>query len=544
MRAALVRGDAEGARRALQDYRSAADAAADSTSGPTWWTMKRLPLLGDDARGVATVADVLADLGRDALPPVVDAAEDVTADTFQPVRHRFPLRRVAALAPLAEQSERAFADASARLAAVDPSGFLGAVHTGFDDLRAVVDDGRSTLQSTYRAARLMPMLLGQEKPRNFLLVMQNNAESRSSGGLPGSLSLVRASNGKVEIVEQSDMAELGASRAPVLRLTREERELFGPSLGTMGINATLTPDIPRAADLIRARWERVRGGRVDGVIFVDPVAVSYLLGATGQIAVPPFGPVSASDVVAKVENEVYARVDGAAAQSAYQNAVARAVFDTLSDGYGNSADVVRALVLGVEEGRVRMHFFGEGEQAEIEGTRIAGEFVDQAGAVPQVGVYVNDAGPSKMQFYLDREASLTSRSCVGDRQTLAGSITLTNDTPPDPDQLADAITGEFVPDNRTEPGKQLLVVYLTAPAGGELVELATNGQRLAHPVVLSYAGHEVAPIEVDLEPGETETVDFVVRTGPGQTGDPYLAMSPGARSGSPNGSVSSSCRVR
>lgn len=544
MRAALVRGDADGARRALQDYRKAADDAADGTGGPTWWTMERLPLLGDDARGIATVADVLADLGRDGLPPVIDAAEDVTADTFQPIRHRFPLRRVAALAPLAAESERAFSEASARLAEVDPSGFLGVVHTGFDDLRSVVDDGRSTLQSTYRAARLMPLLLGQERARNFLLVMQNNAEARSSGGLPGSLSLVRAGNGKVEIVEQDDMAALGASRRDVLPLTGEERELFGPSLGRMGINATLTPDVPRAADLIRARWEKARGGRVDGVIFVDPVAVSYLLGATGQIAVPPFGPVSASDVVAKVENEVYAKVEGAAAQSEYQNAVARAVFDTLSDGYGNSAEVIRALVLGVDEGRVRMHFFGERAQAEIAGTRIAGEFAGRTGTTPQVGVYVNDAGPSKMQFYLERQASLVSRSCVGDRQTLAGSITLTNDTPPDPDQLADAITGEFVPGNRTEPGEQLLVVYLTAPAGGELVELETNDQRLADPVVLAYGGHDVAPIAVDLEPGETETIDFVMRSGPGQTDDPYLAMSPGAKSGSPNGAVSSSCRVR
>jgi len=475
---------------------------------------------------------------------VVDAADRVSAAAFKPAAHRFPVEQVAALEQPARRSERAFDAASARLARVDASGFVGPIATGFATLRNLVDEARTTLGSTYRAARLMPVLLGQDRPRNYLLVLQNNAESRSSGGLPGSLSMIRASSGRVEIVEQRDMASLGVSRQPILPLSAEERELFGPILGTIGVDATLTPDVPRASALIRARWEKVTGQRIDGVVYVDPVAVSYLMSTMGAVPVPGYPPVSAADVVARVENQVYALVPTTQGQSDYQDAVAKAVFDAFADGGGRAPDLIRGLVSGVQEGRVRMHFFDDAAQGEIAGTRIAGEFVGRDPDHPEVGVYVNDAGPTKMQYYLRQSAYLFSRSCVGGRQTLGVSITFENDTPPDAAELPDTITGEFFPGNRTDPGQQLLVVYVSTPVGGEVLEMSVDGQRVDSPSVSPYAGRSVASVGVLLDPGESQTVDLVMRAGPGQDGDPRLEMSPGASPGSSNRTVRSSCAVR
>lgn len=545
MRDALVQGDAAGARSALAAYQEAADSADDTTHGATWSVFGALPLVGDDAKGVATVAEVLADVGRDGLTPVVDAADLVTAESFQPVEHRFPLDRIAALEEPAARSEKAFDTASRRLAAVDPTGFAGPIRTAFDGLRGLVDDARGTLQSTYRASRLIPRMLGEGGDRNYLLVFQNNAESRSSGGLPGSLSLIHARDGKVDIVRQVDMAELGATPGhPVLPLSTEERDLFGEILGTIGVDATLTPDIPRSSDLIRARWQQVEGERLDGVLYVDPVVVSYLLTAIGEVPVPGYAPITAGNVVRRVENEIYALTPGTQAQSDYQEAVAKAVFDVFSDGYGNSADLIRGLVTGVEEGRVRMHFFADEAQREIAGTRIAGEFVDRTDGPPVVGVYVNDAGPTKMQYYLRQKAELYSRSCSGGRQELGATLTFTNATPGLADQLPDAITGEFFPGNRTDPGQQLLVVYVSAPVGGSVDEVRIDGQSTGDPTVSTYAGRQVATIGVLLDPGQTQTVDVVLHTAKGQPDDARLEMSPGAAPGSSNATAPSACRVR
>lgn len=544
MRAALVRGDIDGTRAALTAYQEAVDGAQGKTSGLTWGMFEHLPWLGDDADGIAAMAQALSDIGRDALPPVTEAAAQVTAETFQPSGHRFPLKQIAALEEPADRSQQALDAAATDLEGIDSTTFVGPVRERFDALRAIVEDARDVLGTTYRAARLMPVLLGDEQPRNYLMVLQNNAEARSSGGLPGSLSMVRAEAGKVRIIEQTDMASLGVSDQPILPLTDEERELFGTILGTVGVDATLTPDFPRAAALIKARWEQVLGQRVDGVVFVDPVAVSYLLAGMGPLPVPGHPPVTAGNVVASVENEIYLQTQDREAQSDYQNAVAKAVFDAFADGTGDAVATIRGLATSVAEGRVRMHLFDDDAQAEVEGTAIAGEFDADPTDRPEVGVYLNDAGPTKMQFYLAYDASLVSRSCLDDQQELAGKVSFRSNAPPTADTLPPSVTGEFFPGARTVPGDQLLVVYLTSPVGGEVVSLTLNGQPVAKPAVKQLAGHEVAVVGVTLEPGQHFTVEYVMSSGPDQTAGARLEVSPGALPGSSNATIRSSCEIR
>lgn len=545
MRAALVRADADGAREAMADYREAAASAHDHTSGPTWWVFEKVPLLGDDAEGVATVAAVLDDIGSDGLEPIADAADLVTAETFQPDDGRFPVEEIAAMVEPARQSEQAFDDAATMLADVDSSNFLGPVRSQFDKLRTLVTDARETLGSTYRAARMIPRMMGTDRPRYYLMVLQNNAELRSGGGLPGALSLVRMKDGRVDIVEQMDMSELAqTSRAPVVTLTAEEERIFGRILNLAAVDATLTPDFQRSAEIIRKRWERGVGGRLDGMFFVDPVAVSYLLRGTGPVAVPGYVPVNAGNVVWAVENEIYRLTDDREIHSDYQQAVAKAVFNSFAAGRGDSAESIRGLVTGVLEGRIRMASFEADNEAEIAGTMIAGEFSDEASKDPGVGIYINDGGPTKMQYYLKYDASVVSRSCVGDRQVISGSIDFHSDTPPDARSLPASITGKGYRNQRVEPGDQLLVIYVTSPVGGDVSELSIDGQRIAHPVVERLAGRGLVRVGLEFEPQARHSLEFVMTSGDGQTGDVDLSVTPGAFAGSPNGTVPSSCTVR
>lgn len=544
LRAALVRGDADGVQRATERYQEAADTAASRTSGLTWTLFEAVPLLGDDAEGIATAARVLADIGHDGLPPIAEAAGLVQAESFQPVKGVFPIGQIEGMVGPARQSEAAFDDAASALERIDSSHFIGPVRERYDELRTLVTDARTTLGSTYRAARIIPRMMGTDRPRFYLMVLQNNAELRSGGGFPGALSLVRMKDGKVDIVEQADMADLSRSLVPVVELTAEERQIFGPVLGILGINATLTPDFARSAEIIRAHWERAKGGRLDGMFFVDPVAVSYLLRGTGPVNVPRYPPVSANNVVGAVENEIYRLTNDREVHSDYQQAVAEAVFDALTAGRGDTTESIRGLVTGVLEGRIRMHSFDPESQAEIEGTTIAGEFSDKAGDQPQVGIYINDGGPTKMQYYLKYDAEVVPRSCIGGRQELAGSISFHSDTPADAEELPPSITGLGIPGQRVEPGHQLIVVYVTSPVGGKITSLSIDGQPVVKPVIEHLAGRSLARIGVQFEPQGRHRLDFVLRSGSGQEGDVDLAVTPGAFAGSSNRTVNSACRIR
>ncbi|MCX6399629.1 MAG: DUF4012 domain-containing protein [Propionibacteriales bacterium] len=544
LRAALIRGDTDGVRQATERYQEAAEAAEDRTSGITWFMFEAIPLFGDDAEGVATVSGVLADIGRDGLPPIAKAADLVQAESFQPVNGVFPVEEIEGMVEPAQQSQAAFDDAATELGAIDSSNFVGPIRERYDDLRTIVTDARTTLGSTYRAAKIIPRMMGTDRPRYYLMVLQNNAELRSGGGLPGALSLVRMHEGKVKIVEQTDMSDLGGDTASVVKLTAEERRIFGDILGVAAVDATLTPDFVRSAEIIRARWEREIGGRLDGMFFVDPVVVSYLLLGTGPVPVPGYPPIASFNVVGAVENEIYLRTNNRAVHSDYQQAVAKAVFEALTGGRGGTVEAIRGLVAGVSEGRIRMHSFEPDSQSEIDGTQIAGAFTDEASDRPGVGIYINDAGPTKLQYYLKYDAEVFARSCIGGRQDLAGTVNFHSNTPPGAEELPPSITGEGFPGVRVEPGHQLLVVYVTSPIGGEILSLSIDGQRVVNPVIEKLAGRSLARVGVQLEPQGRHHIDFVMRAGPGQEGDVDLAVTPGAFPGSSNGTVESACRIR
>ncbi len=542
LRQEIERGDAGGAGRALERYQEAAGDARGRTDGPTWWVLERLPVFGDDAEAISTAADVLDDLGDDGIPQLVDAAELVAARSFNPADKQFPLDTIASVSAPARESEQAFDDAAERLAAVNEDRLVGPVSASFTELRTIVVDARSVLGSAYRAADLMPSLLGADGARDHLLVFENNAELRSLGGLAGSISLIHADDGEVDIVEQEGTSKYGGMDRPVIPLTPGEEAVFGPTLGQWFMNASMTPDATRAAKFAAARWQQEIGGEVDGVFFIDPVAVSYLLTATGPVDVPGYGSVTSIDVVAKVENQIYLAETDREEQEDFQNAVAKAVFNAFASGRGDPVAVINALGTAVTEGRIRMHSFVDAEQASIDDTEIAGE-LETADENAQVGIYVNDALESKMTYYLQYDVDAIARSCSGNAQEVAGSIRMTNAVPEGFD-LPPSVSGIF-PGGRffeeLEAGQQRIAVYVMAPFGGTIESLSLDSRSFDPVVTEDFDGRPVAQVVTVLDAGETQEIEFELRTGPGQTGPVELDVTPGAFPGSSAALLRSAC---
>ncbi len=106
-----------------------------------------------------------------------------------------------------------------------------------------------------RPSQVLPGFLGGDGPRNYLLVFQNNAEIRATGGIPGSWAELHADDGKLEIVRQGTGGEFGRRDTPVLPLSDGELAVYSDLLGVYFQDATFTPDFPRAAQLMSARWQ-------------------------------------------------------------------------------------------------------------------------------------------------------------------------------------------------------------------------------------------------------------------------------------------------
>ena len=328
---------------------------------------------------------------------------------------------------------------------------------------------------------------------------------------------------------------------PVLPLSADEQALYGDELGTYFLDANFTPDVPRAAALWGARWEERFGGTVDGIFTLDPVTLSYLLEATGPVTVSGVE-LGAGNVIEVVESSVYLNQPDPALQDEFLNDVAKKVFDTFAAGRGDQVGVIRALVRGVDEGRVRIHSFDEDDQAVVAGTTIAGELLGPDPRRPQVGVYLNDGTGSKMSYYLDYEVDVAAVGCTRDRQRLLGRMRITSDTPSDVASLPQAVTGyDGARAAEVERGQQVVVTHVMAPRGAEIGEVTLDGERLDQPVLERLGDRRVLPLSLLLSPGQTHDLTWRMSTAPGQDSDVDVSVTPGRHPETESSVVPTAC---
>jgi hypothetical protein len=324
----------------------------------------------------------------------------------------------------------------------------------------------------------------------------------------------------------------------VLPLTDDEVDIYSEKLGTFMLDANFTPDWPRAAELIRARWEEVHPEDLDGVLTLDTVAVSYLLGVTGPVEVGPYMLTqdNATDVLL---SQVYADFPDPAAQDAFFRTVASTVFDRVAGGdVGNPRDLLRALVRAGDEGRVYVNLTDETEQAEIAARRVAGASEDGEGSADLIDVSLLDGTGSKMSYYLDYDVDARSTSCTGGTARVGLQMRLESTPPADPSTLPRYVTGGV--NVGTRAGDQLVQVRMTTPSGGVVTGFTIRGKDFDPDKDAMLGDRQVSTAYLLLEPGKPADITWEVEV-PQAAASVPVRVTPGLRPEDYSGSVSTTC---
>ncbi len=136
----------------------------------------------------------------------------------------------------------------------------------------------------------------------------------------------------------------------------------------------MSPDFSESVDILRAYWAESFGTTVDAVVSFDPVALSYLLEATGPVDVPAGGGVvtiSSDNAVQVLLHDAYNWFDQEQ-QDAFFAATARAVFDALMSGGASPQAIFERLTRAIDENRLMYSPASEEEARLIGDSKLSG----------------------------------------------------------------------------------------------------------------------------------------------------------------------------
>ncbi|WP_030491270.1 DUF4012 domain-containing protein [Micromonospora chokoriensis] len=514
--AQVVGGDTDRALRTLAALQEQASAARAATTDPSWQLGRRTPIAGDDLDAVAQIAVAIDELARHAFPTLLRA--DLTS--LVPTGGRVDLARLTAVSAQLTEAHESVQRTRQNLAAVPADSLVSQIRKALGDLRDEIDRLASLTTAADQGARLLPPLLGASGPRRYLLVSQNLAELRATGGMFGAYAMIEAENGKVKMGKQGSSASLGRF-TPAVKVPAETRALWTDLPGIYPADVNLSPHFPTAATLYREMFRRKTGTTVDGVLAVDPVVLSYLLKATGPVLVPGGVPLASEKVVQTLLNDSYQRLD-VKQQDDFFAASAASVFDAFFKKNVNPRVLLSAFDRAITERRILFWSARPEEQRTFGESRMAGTLPEQD-TVPTVGVFLNDGSGAKLGYYLRPTANLTVGECRSDgRRELRLRVTLRSTAPKS--GLSESVLGLGL---AGDPYTARTLVSIFSPAGGAVLEARLDGAETALGSGTERR-RQVATASVDIGPGVERALEVTVLTAKTGVGQAELWLTPTA----------------
>jgi hypothetical protein len=534
----LVSGDGAAAQQSLDELQAHTTEARHAGTDPVWRAVSILPILGPNFSAITEVTVSADDVVKQAVAPMLGKFDSLDWDSLTPTQGRIDVAPLQEVSPTLIGAARTTQLSYERLEDIDREQLFPEVATPLLQAIDTMDGARRALNSAAAAAEVLPPMLGADGPRTYLVLIQNSAEIRATGGISGAYALIRTDEGVIELVGQGSAADLGRFEPPI-EVDPEQEQIYSSRLGTFFQSTNLTPDFPTVATTTKAMWERRNpGSGIDGVIALDAVVLADILEATGPVdltasedralvdLIAPSGlptSLTSENVVPTLLSDVYARIEDPAVQDVYFASVAGQVFSALAEGQGDSAGIVDALRKSSEEQRLYVWSDVPAEQDIIGPTALGGRITGPSKDGAAFGVYFNDGTGAKMDYYVERTVQIIG-SCTNDgSREYTVRVTMTNTAPADAaESLPAYVTGAGA--FGVEPGtvRTNVVGY-----GPERAALGTATVDAAEVPVASFI-HDDRPVGVittELAPQETTIVDLPFVDVP-QEDEPAVSITP------------------
>jgi hypothetical protein len=186
--------------------------------------------------------------------------------------------------------QSALTRARGSLAAI-PDGLVGPVQGARQEMLGRIDEIAPLVETYAATSERLPAILGWNGPRRYLVLTQNPAELRPTGGYTGSYGILTFDRGypTERTFRDSALLDFPWDFPFVKPPTELTNYLLGPGQPWQFADANWSPDFPTSArDALRLYVNETGDDRIDGVIAITTYTIDELLKVTGPIAVPEY----------------------------------------------------------------------------------------------------------------------------------------------------------------------------------------------------------------------------------------------------------------
>ena len=501
--------------------------AVRTVDGPLWDLASRVPFIGQNVDAVRRVTHAVDVLAERALTP---GLQFLSATDFDDLAldgggiDLEPFRQVQSSIP---EIAAAFADAQSIVAPIDTARLLPEVSESIADILTFIDLATPALGVAEKYLPTLLAMAGSDGTRTYLLIFQNNAEIRATGGNPAASMIVTLTDGKLGYVDQASSQtfyDVGTQDDVYVVLPAETTGLYLPTFAMHSQDYTFTPDFPTTAQLFQALWVHTTGATFDGVVSIDPVVLSYMLAVAGPVTIGTGEQLTADNAVSVLLRDAYERYPESRDSDRFFADAAKQVFSHLTTSTWDPLQMLEALKKGAAEQRVNLAFVDQAAQGLAVELGVDGALAGDTTTQTQVGIYLNDSSVGKLEYHLTTSIIAT---CDAAARTITTTMTMTNG-------IGDDIRSPYTLGLRNwqfglprttmildvlffaPPGGQ---ITHTVPAKGDVARWERSGVEKGNPAVSK---------TVFVGKGETVTTAFTVTLPPGDLGPLRLRHSPTA----------------
>jgi hypothetical protein len=503
-RSGLVAAEHGEQATAIADFRKSSSAFQSAESDLAWARAAEVvPIVSQQIRAIRAATSIGESLAHAGLT----TASTASVSDLKLVDGAFPIARLEQFRPVFTQDLNVLHAVSGKTSSFSSPWLVSALRTRLDTVDSRVKRATHDAQIGLLATKEVPGILGANGLKTYLVLVENPAESRGSGGVIGDYAEITADAGHLHLVKVGSVGELNRDGVKPKQRTLPAIPDFLDRYGAYypqdhWENISMSPDFPTVAAVVEYLYPQSGGVKLNGVISVDPVAMAGFLKMVGPVTSKGLDEqVTQANVVSFLAHDEFVRFPDNNLRVQFVEGLLKKVWHELtSRPLPALPKLAKDLEPAVKGGHLLMYSSSSGAES----------FFDQihvSGAMPPVngdflGVVTQNSAGNKIDWYLrrtiDYDATLNLQW-----HTITATVTvkLDNTAPSSgqPPVVIDGAAGVI-----TKPGENLTWVNLYTPW-----QISGTPTLNGHPLVMESQyelGRQVYSAIVGIPAGSTDVL--------------------------------------